>query len=93
MSFGMYMEDDQFQELCSRVGFNQGPLTYSDFIQAFEDLRVGGPGAEVAHVPNHRPIRLEAQDMSAEEVEKILKDKMRQGFGVSRLKQKTKNWK
>lgn len=79
----MYMDDLQFNELCSRLGFTQGPLTYSDFAEAFEDLRIWGPGAEIQHMPNHDPIRLEAQSMSAEEVEPVLKDKMRQGFGVS----------
>lgn len=83
-SFGMYMDDLQFNELCSRLGFTQGPLTYSDFAEAFEDLRIWGPGAEIQHMPNHDPIRLEAQSMSAEEVEPVLKDKMRQGFGSLR---------
>ena len=78
----MYMSDEQFGHLCDIIGFSRGPLTYTDFVEQFEDPRAGGPGDEIQRVPNHRYTHLPTASMSAEEVEALLKDKMRQAFGV-----------
>ncbi|XP_022111865.1 EF-hand calcium-binding domain-containing protein 6-like [Acanthaster planci] len=83
-SFGMYMSDEQFGHLCEVIGFNRGPLTYSDFVEQFEDPRAGGPGEEIQRVPNHRYTELPLYNMTAEEVEGQLMDKMRQAFGSLR---------
>ncbi|XP_071791136.1 EF-hand calcium-binding domain-containing protein 6-like [Asterias amurensis] len=83
-SFGMYMEDDQFSSLCEIVGFNRGPLTYTDFVEQFEDPRARGPGDEITRVPNHRYTHLLTQSMTSGEVEGLLLDKMRQAFGSLR---------
>ncbi|KAJ8031739.1 EF-hand calcium-binding domain-containing protein 6 [Holothuria leucospilota] len=80
-SFGMYMSDDQFRELCNRVGFTKGSMTYTDFIEGFEDPRKGGPGEEVQRYPNHWYKVLDAKEMSSQEVIADLKDKLRQTFG------------
>lgn len=79
----MYMSDDQFRELCNRVGFTKGSMTYTDFIEGFEDPRKGGPGEEVQRYPNHWYKVLDAKEMSSQEVIADLKDKLRQTFGVS----------
>ncbi|XP_072165535.1 EF-hand calcium-binding domain-containing protein 6-like isoform X2 [Diadema setosum] len=80
-SFGMYMDDEQFALLCQRLGFDQGSLTYTDFIEQFEDPRIGGPGEEITRSPNHWWKSLEAKNMSAMDMMKQLGDKMRQAFG------------
>ena len=71
------MEDDQFSSLCEIVGFNRGPLTYTDFVEQFEDPRARGPGDEITRVPNHRYTHLLTQSMTSGEVEGLLLDKMR----------------
>ncbi|XP_070545178.1 EF-hand calcium-binding domain-containing protein 6-like isoform X2 [Ptychodera flava] len=78
--FGMYMTEEQFAELVSKLAFNKGKLAYSDFVASFEDPRAGGPGEEISRVPNHRYNKLEMQTMSALEAEAQLRDKMREGF-------------
>ncbi|XP_063969764.1 EF-hand calcium-binding domain-containing protein 6-like isoform X1 [Lytechinus pictus] len=80
-SFGMYMDDDQFALLCKQLGFDRGSLTYTDFIDSFEDMRIGGPGQEITRSPNHWWKKLESQHMSAKEMLANLGDKMRQAFG------------
>ena len=79
----MYMEDEQFALLCKNLGFDKGSLTYSDFIESFEDMRVGGPGQEITRTPNHWWKKLDGHNMSAKEMLANLGDKMRQAFGVS----------
>ncbi|XP_077999888.1 EF-hand calcium-binding domain-containing protein 6-like isoform X2 [Glandiceps talaboti] len=79
-SFGMYMTDEQFNDLVGKLGFNKGKLTYSDFVNSFEDPRAGGPGEEIQRVPNHRYTKLEMQTLTATEVQSLLKDKMRESF-------------
>ena len=36
------MTDEQFKELCSRLSFSNGSMTYIDFVTNFEDPRHGG---------------------------------------------------
>ncbi|XP_033107844.1 EF-hand calcium-binding domain-containing protein 6-like isoform X2 [Anneissia japonica] len=80
-SFGMYMSDEQFDILCSHIGISKTPLTYTDFIEHFEDLRVDGPGAEIQHTSNHRYTNLPIQTMTAEEVGSKLLKKLREVYG------------
>ena len=41
-NFGMHMSDDQFKELCTRLSFHNGHMTYIDFVDNFEDPRHSG---------------------------------------------------
>ena len=41
-NFGMHMSDDQFKELCARLSFHNGHMTYIDFVDNFEDPRHSG---------------------------------------------------
>ena len=41
-NFGMHMSDDQFKELCARLSFYNGHMTYIDFVDNFEDPRHSG---------------------------------------------------
>ena len=38
---GMYMTEEQFKELCSRLQFTNGHMNYVDFVANFEDPRHG----------------------------------------------------
>ena len=40
--FGMHMGDEQFKELCTRLSFHNGYMTYTGFIDNFEDPRHSG---------------------------------------------------
>ncbi|OWF48504.1 EF-hand calcium-binding domain-containing protein 6 [Mizuhopecten yessoensis] len=79
---GMPMADDHFQDLVSQIGFRNGSMMYSDFVQAFEDPRNHGPGDDVQRSGNHHvnPIRGDEYGMSADEVEKRLLGKLRENF-------------
>ena len=35
------MTDDQFKELCSALNFTNGHMTYMDFVENFDDMRIG----------------------------------------------------
>ncbi|XP_071941657.1 EF-hand calcium-binding domain-containing protein 6-like [Antedon mediterranea] len=83
-SFGMYMLDDQFQILCDRLGISKTPLSYTDFIELFEDPRVNGPGVEIQHSSNHRYIDLPIQKMTADQVGAKLLSKLRETYGSLR---------
>lgn len=83
-SYGIVMTDENFKELTTKLGFTNGHMLYSDFVVAFEDPRIGGPTEDVERENNFRvnPIRGE-YGMSAEEVEKKLRQKLRENFTVS----------
>lgn len=83
-SYGMSMSDEHFQELTKRLGFENGSLSYTDFIQAFEDPRIQGPGEDIERSGNHRvnPIRGDEEGMTAEMVENKLRQKLRENFMV-----------
>ncbi len=40
--FGMHMNNEQFNELCSRLSFHNGLMTYVGFVDSFEDPRHSG---------------------------------------------------
>ncbi|XP_066264763.1 EF-hand calcium-binding domain-containing protein 6-like isoform X1 [Branchiostoma lanceolatum] len=77
---GMFMDPGQFNSLCNRLGFFNGFLQYSDFIAAFEDRRHGGPSSDILRSGNHRVNDTNVRYMSAEEVEELLRTKLREGF-------------
>ncbi|KAK3098848.1 hypothetical protein FSP39_023679 [Pinctada imbricata] len=79
---GMPMSDESFNELTGRLGFQNGHMMYSDFVAAFEDPRVQGPGDEVQRSGNHRvnPIRGDEFGMTADQVETKLRNKLRENF-------------
>lgn len=81
-SYGMTMSDEHFQELTKQLGFENGSLSYTDFIQAFEDPRGQGPGEDIQRSGNHRvnPIRGDEEGMTAEQVEAKLRNKLRENF-------------
>ncbi|VDI45640.1 Hypothetical predicted protein [Mytilus galloprovincialis] len=81
-SYGMVMSDEQFQELTRMLGFENGSLSYTDFIQAFEDPRIQGPGEDIQRSGNHRvnPIRGDEEGMTADQVEAKLRQKLRENF-------------
>lgn len=81
----MVMSDEQFQELTRMLGFENGSLSYTDFIQAFEDPRIQGPGEDIQRSGNHRvnPIRGDEEGMTADQVEAKLRQKLRENFAVS----------
>lgn len=84
-SYGMVLSDEHFQELTQRLGFVNGSLSYTDFIQVFEDPRFHGPGEEIQRTGNHRvnPIRGDEEGMTADQVEVKLLSKLRENFAVS----------
>ena len=41
MDLGYYMDDEQFKELCAMLKFTNGHMNYIDFVQNFEDTRIG----------------------------------------------------
>ena len=41
MDLGYYMDDEQFKELCTMLKFTNGHMNYIDFVQNFEDPRIG----------------------------------------------------
>jgi len=84
-SLGFYIDDDQFKELCSRLSFHKGHMTYSDFVANFEDPRVGGPPGELMRINNHHvnAIRGDEIGLTAEMAEKKLLSKLRENFEVS----------
>ncbi|KAI8489383.1 EF-hand calcium-binding domain-containing protein 6 [Branchiostoma belcheri] len=77
---GMFMDPSQFNSLCTRLGFFNGFLQYTDFIAAFEDRRHGGPASDILRSGNHRVNSTNVRYMSAEEVEEQLRTKLREGF-------------
>ncbi len=42
-NFGLHLSDDQFKELCAKLSFHNGHMTYMDFVDSFEDPRISGP--------------------------------------------------
>ncbi|XP_069133814.1 EF-hand calcium-binding domain-containing protein 6-like isoform X1 [Argopecten irradians] len=82
VSMGMPMADEHFQDLVSKIGFHNGSMLYSDFVLAFEDPRIFGPGDDVQRSGNHHvnPIRGDEFGMSADEVERKLLSKLRENF-------------
>ena len=83
-SHGIYTSDARFKELCARLQFHNGHMSYMDFVTNFEDLRVGGPHGDLAKVNNHRvnPVRGDEYGLSASEVESKLRTKLRENFEV-----------
>ena len=85
-SFGMFLSDEQFNILISKLSFNnKGHMLYSDFVNSFDDPRVGGPGEDIVRSGNHRvnPIRGDEYGMSIDQVERKLASKLRENFAVS----------
>ncbi len=84
-SFGMYMTDEQFRELCSQLTFHKGYMTYTDFVSSFEDIRVGGPSEQLQKASNHKVYEIRGLEygMTALEVESKLRNKLRENFEVS----------
>ena len=78
------MSDDQFVDLCGQLNFTNGIMTYSDFIDSFEDLRSGGPAAQLTKDNNHRvnKIRGDEYGLTSLEVESKLRGKLRENFEV-----------
>ena len=84
-SYSLYMSDAQFRDLCSKLNFHKSHMTYSDFVKNFEDQRQdNGPGEHLQKVNNHHvnSIRGDRSDMSAGELEKRLRSKLRENFEV-----------
>ncbi len=78
------MSDGTFQELCSRLSFHNGCMTYMDFVTNFEDPRLWGPPTQLLKISNHRvnPIRGDEIGMTAQEVTRKLRSKLRENFEV-----------
>ena len=84
--FGIQLADPKFKEVCSELSFHNGYMTYIDFVNNFEDLRIGGgPSDDLRKSNNHRvnPIRGDEYGMTAEQVENKLRSKLRENFEVS----------
>ena len=82
----MFLSDEQFNILVSKLSFNnKGHMLYTDFINSFDDPRVGGPGEDIQRTGNHRvnPIRGDEYGMTVEQVERKLASKLRENFAVS----------
>lgn len=79
---GIYANDEQFKELCASLNFTNGHMTYMNFVENFNDLRIGGPATELFKANNHRvnAIRGDEYGMSAIEVESKLRNKLRENF-------------
>ena len=85
-SFGMFLSDEQFNILVTKLSFNnKGHMHYTDFVNSFDDPRVGGPGEDIQRSGNHRvnPIKGDQWGMTIDEVEKKLASKLRENFAVS----------
>ncbi|XP_023929939.1 EF-hand calcium-binding domain-containing protein 6 [Lingula anatina] len=81
-SFGMVMSDECFKNLTEKLGFYKGHLSYTDFVMAFEDPRIGDASPGNVHQPNHRvnPIRGDEVGMTAEQVEAKFLGKLKENF-------------
>lgn len=84
-SLGFYVSAAQFSKLWSELGLSNGHISYSEFLERFEDPRRGGPAEQLVKASNHRvnPIRGDDQYMTAEQVEDRLRAKLRTNFEVS----------
>ena len=80
----MYMSEEQFKDLCSRLSFIDGFMSYTDFISDFQDSGSLSPSSGIGHPPNHKvnPIRGDHYGMSAVEVEEKLRQKLKENFEV-----------
>ncbi|XP_065054660.1 EF-hand calcium-binding domain-containing protein 6-like, partial [Rhopilema esculentum] len=85
-NLGLLMHDDQFKELTNRLGFFKGTMSFSDFIHKFEDLDKFGEGGKTLHMNNHRynKVKERSETMTAEEVEKIMRNKISESFQTLR---------
>ncbi|KAL3881564.1 hypothetical protein ACJMK2_027990 [Sinanodonta woodiana] len=83
VTFGMLMNDEQFNILVSKLNFHNGYMKYSDFIASFDDSNSYSLGEEIQRTGNHRvnPIRGDEYGMTVEQVEDRLKSKLRENFG------------
>ena len=82
----MFLSDEQFNILVTKLSFNnKGHMHYTDFVNSFDDPRVGGPGEDIQRSGNHRvnPIKGDQWGMTIDEVEKKLASKLRENFAVS----------
>ena len=80
----MELTDAQFSELCSRLQFVSGHMTYAQFVENFEDPRLGGSTETLHKVSNHRvnAIRGDEYGLDADTVERKLSNKLRDNFQV-----------
>ena len=78
------MTDEQFKELCAQLSFSNGYMSYSDFVNNFDDPRPNGAQEDLVKAPNHRWNEIRGQEfgMSATEVEEKLRKKLRENFAV-----------
>ena len=60
-------------------------MTYTDFVESFQDPRMGGPAEELQKKNNHHvnKVRGDEWGMTAEQAEMKLLSKLRQNFEVS----------
>eukprot|EP00794_Sanderia_malayensis_P021385 gene21385-23472_t len=81
-NLGLLMHDDQYKELTKRIGFFKGKLSYSDFLERFEDIERFGEGGKTMHLDNHRFNKIieRSESMNAEEVEVIMRKKIHESF-------------
>ena len=83
--FGFCFGDQEFDHLCSHLAFQNGKMSYTDFLVNFEDLRIGEKEPDLEKPPNHHfnAVRGDEYGMTAEEVEEKLHQKLRENFEVS----------
>jgi len=83
---GLLMHNDQFKELTNRLGFNQGTISYSDFVHKFEEIGEFGEGGKTLYMDNHRynKIKERSESMTAEEIEEIMRKKIFESFQTLR---------
>lgn len=81
---GLRMESVQFQELVKILGFRRPGLNYSDFIEAFQDLKPTGMGKQLERAGNHYVGKTSLKYMTAQECYDQLQEQMRQGYASVR---------
>ncbi|EDV26886.1 uncharacterized protein TRIADDRAFT_54259 [Trichoplax adhaerens] len=79
---GLSMSDEQFKILIKKFGFYKGNLSYTDFVDKFDNTRSplqNDPTVQFHPVQKYK-VREQKYTMTAEEVETKLRNKIRDGF-------------
>lgn len=80
---GFAMSDETFSELCLRLSFHNGYMTYTDFVSNFDDPRMSSPTFLTKSSNHHmNEFRGENQLMTVDDVKRLMPDKLRQNFDV-----------